>query len=272
MRMILIVAALGLTIAVFLNGLADNLLREDVLPPGEYLIPRCAYCDSPRKTSDLSAMFSTLFLSGACRRCGAPRPFRDLLVEALLLAGLPAAWILNGMDLNALLSGALILSACILFSIIDLEHRIVAVEAVALVCLALLLIRWLSGGDVLIRTLIGGIAGLAIFLILFLLGEALSILFKLGQGAEPLGFGDVILAALVGCITGWPSILLAVFLSIFLGGIFGLGFAVFALVRRSPLRTATMAYGPYLLLSALIVFYFGTPFLGAFLNLLGVLR
>ena len=106
-----------------------------------------------------------------------------------------------------------------------------------------------------------------IFLLLFLLGKFLGAVFGLGLDAEPLGFGDVILAALIGCITGWPGILLAVFLSIFLGGLFGLAFAVYTIAKRSPLQTATMAYGPYLLIAGLVTYFFGTPFLGGILTL-----
>jgi prepilin signal peptidase PulO-like enzyme (type II secretory pathway) len=268
--MILLAVMLGWVSAVAVNGLADNLIREDAVPLRLAAIPRCRYCDAPRKFSDWSAIISTIFLSGRCLRCSAPRPLRDLLVEAVLWIGFPAAWTLGRGDIHAFLTGGFILATAVLFSTIDFEHRIVAVEAVALVALALLLDGWTYGTDTLIRLLLGGLAGFAIFLLLFLLGKLLAALFRLGQDTEPLGFGDVILAALVGFMTGWPAILLAIFVSIFVGGIAGLGVAFLTAINRSPLKNATMAYGPYLLLAGLLTYFFGTPFLGGILNILAV--
>ncbi|MBN2085027.1 MAG: prepilin peptidase [Anaerolineales bacterium] len=266
--MILLAVVLGWISAVVVNGLADNLLREEAWSLRSGWIPRCQYCDSPRKFLDWSAVISTLFFSGRCRRCSAPRPLRDLLTEAFLWLGFPLILTTGRADIHALLTGGMILSAGILFSIIDFEHRAVIGEAVLFVSLALLLDGLTYGVDYPIRMLIGGLTGFAVFLLLFLLGKALAFLFGIGHDIEPLGFGDVILAAFIGIITGWPAILLAIFVSIFLGGFAGLGMALILAVRRSPLKNATMAYGPYLLTAGLLIFFFGTPFLGGILNIL----
>jgi leader peptidase (prepilin peptidase)/N-methyltransferase len=265
--MILIAVMLGWMSAVVVNGLADNLLREDAVPLRLMWIPRCSYCDSPRKIPDWSAIFSTLFFSGRCMRCSAPRPLRDLVAEASLWIGLPIVWMIGRSDPHALMTGSLILSACILFSIIDFEHRAVIVEAVALVSLALLLDGLTGGAALPLRMLFGGLAGFTIFLLLFLLGKLLAAIFRIGGGAEPLGFGDVILAAFIGFMTGWPAILLAIFVSIFLGGIAGLGLILVMAIKKSPLKNATMAYGPYLLMAGVLIYFFGTPFLGGIINL-----
>ena len=266
--MIILEVILGWISAVVVNGLADNLLREDVVPLGSAWVPRCQYCDSPRKFPDWSAVISTIFLSGRCLRCNAPRPLRDLLTEAFVWLGFPLILILGRADLHAFLTGGVILSACVLFTIIDLEHRAVVVEAVLFVSLALLLDGLTNGVDIPMRLLIGGSAGFAIFFLLFLLGKVLAFVFGFGHDVEPLGFGDVILAAFIGIITGWPAILLAIFVSIFFGGFAGLALALILAIKRSPLKNATMAYGPYLLMAGMLVYFFGTPFLGGILNFL----
>jgi leader peptidase (prepilin peptidase)/N-methyltransferase len=253
---------------VVVNGLADNLLREDAVPLRSVWITRCQYCDSPRKIPDWSAILSTLFFSGRCLRCSAPRPLRDLVTEAFLWLGLPIIWMIGRYDAHALFTGGVILSACLLFSIIDFEHRAVLVESVALVSVVLLLDGLTSGAEIPLRMLFGGLGGFSIFLLLFLLGKLLAVIFKIGGDIEPLGFGDVILAAFIGFITGWPAILLAIFVSIFLGGIAGLGLIIIMTVKRSSINNATMAYGPYLLMAGLLMYFFGTPFLGGILNLL----
>lgn len=268
--MIAIPIILGLLCGVLVNGLADNLIREEDVPLRSLFLPRCTYCDSPRKVGDWSAVFSSLFHSGSCLRCGAPRPFRDLLVEAILWVGLPAVWLTGTNNVHALLVGGLILSMFTLFTVIDFEHRFVVIEAVALVSVLLLLDGWILGTESLVRMLEGGGAGFAIFLLLFFLGRFLAGIFRLGQGIEPLGFGDVILAALVGFVTGWPAVLLAIFVSVFLGGIAGLVLSVFSIFKRSPLQNATMAYGPYLLMAGLLVYFYGGQFLGGVMDVLAV--
>jgi prepilin signal peptidase PulO-like enzyme (type II secretory pathway) len=264
--MIFLPVVLGVFCAVLVNGLADNLSREDAPSPSASVIPRCAYCDATRKIPDWSAIGSILFFGGRCLRCGAPRPFRDLFVESVLLAGFPAIWLTGRTAANEFLVGGLILAAFLLFSILDYEHRLVAVEAVGLVSLLLVLNGWTHGAEGLLRTLGGGLIGFAIFLILFFLGKILAFLFRLGEGSEPLGFGDVILAALVGFTVGWPAVLLAMFVSIFLGGLVGGILLVVSYTRRDPLRAATMAYGPYLLIAGLLVYFYGGPFLTGLLN------
>jgi prepilin signal peptidase PulO-like enzyme (type II secretory pathway) len=265
--MILLPIFLGLVCAVLVNGLADNLTREEEPAPFASLVPRCSYCDSPRKARDLSAVASNLFFGGRCLRCGAPRPFRDLLVESILLAGFPVIWLTGRTAANEFMIGGLILAAFLLFTVVDFEHRLVAVEAVGLVSLLLIVDAWFLGTNRLLAVLEGGLAGFAVFLILFFLGKILAFLFRLGEGTEPLGFGDVLLAALVGFAVGWPAVLLAMFVSIFLGGLIGVVLLAASSLRNNPLQTATMAYGPYLLIAGMLVYFYGGPFLGGLLNI-----
>ncbi len=114
----------------------------------------------------------------------------------------------------------------------------------------------------------GGIAGFLIFLFLYWLGGLLGRLFHLGQGIEPLGFGDVILAGLVGVAAGWPSILAAVLLSILLAGSSRIDLTDrFDFQRGNRRGNATMAYGPYLMISGLMICFYGGPFLEWLLTL-----
>jgi leader peptidase (prepilin peptidase)/N-methyltransferase len=264
--MILFLALCGLFASILVNGLADNLPSfEDRIFPSPFL-PRCGYCGSIRKTRDLSAVGSNLFGSGRCLRCGAPRPFRDLSVEAVLMVFLPGLWLLGKTGPQDIFWAGYILSIFLLFLVVDFEHRYVLGEVVGLAALVLLLAGGLRGYPALLNILAGGAAGFLIFLLLFLLGRVMSWMFHLGQGIEPLGFGDVILAGLVGVVTGWPAVLMAVLLSIFLAGIAGIILLIVSLAKGESAGNATMAYGPYLLISGLIVYFYGGPFLNWILN------
>jgi leader peptidase (prepilin peptidase)/N-methyltransferase len=139
-------------------------------------------------------------------------------------------------------------------------------EVVGLAALVLILAGGLQGFPALLRILEGGIAGFLIFLFLFLLGRVMGWIFHFGQGIEPLGFGDVILAGLVGVATGWPAVLMAILLSIILAGIAGMILLTVSLAKGETAGNATMAYGPYLLISGLIVYFYAGPFLNWILN------
>jgi prepilin signal peptidase PulO-like enzyme (type II secretory pathway) len=269
--MVILLVFGGLLVSIILNGLADNLPVADRRPFPLSFFPACAYCGSVRKARDLLAVGSTLFQAGRCLRCSAPRPFRDLLVEAILMISFPALWLFGKTSVPEILLSGFILSVFLLFLIIDFEHRYVLGEVVGLVSLILLLCGLLRGFSSLVWMVEGGAGGLLIFLLLYLLGWLMGKVFHIGHGIEPLGFGDVILAALVGIVTGWPAVLMAVFLSIFIAGIAGVILFFLSAVRRVPLGTATMAYGPYLLISGLIVYFFGGPLVEWIANSIAIL-
>jgi len=266
--MILFLALCGFIASILVNGLADNLPSFEYGPFPSILLPRCHYCGSTRKTRDLSAVFSNLFQTGSCLRCGAPRPFRDLSVEAVLMISFPAFWLIGKTGAQDLFWSGFVFAIFLLFLVVDFEHRYVLGEVVGLAALVLILTAGLQGIPTLLRVLEGGIAGFLIFLILFLLGRLLGWIFHFGEGIEPLGFGDVILAGLVGIATGWPAVLMAVILSIILAGIAGVILLIVLLVKGKSAGKATMAYGPYLLVSGLIVCFYATPFLNWILNTL----
>lgn len=264
--MILFLALCGLLAAILVNGLADNLPESGDRPfPSTYL-PRCGYCGSTRKPLDLSAVVSIFFHDGRCLRCDAPRPFRDLSIEAILMAFLPAAWLLGKTGAADIFWAGYVVCIFLLFLVVDFEHRYVLGEVVGLAALVLILAAFSQGLPSLLRILEGGVAGLLIFLLLYLLGKGMSWAFHLGQGIEPLGFGDVILAGLVGVATGWPSVLMAILLSIILAGLVGVVLLTVSILKGESAGNATMAYGPYLLISGLIVYFYAGPFLNWILS------
>jgi prepilin signal peptidase PulO-like enzyme (type II secretory pathway) len=266
--MVLLLVFFGWMAAIAVNGLADNLpLSETYTLPGIFL-PRCMYCDRIRKPGDWTAVGSTLFHSGQCTRCNAPRPLRDHLVEAVLMIGIPVLGMLGKKPIQNLLVDGLIISSFLLFAIIDFEHRCVIGEAVIAASGLMVLVGFSMGGSVWKGMLGGAIAGVVIFSALYLLGRFLAWIFRLGQGIEPLGMGDVFLAGIVGVATGWPAVLLAIILSIFMAGFLGFAILCIDFFRRRPMAEATMAYGPYLLISGFIVYFYAGPVLERILKII----
>lgn len=256
--MVLLLLAVSLLLGVLVNGLADNLpdMREEA-KFGD-LLPVCRYCGATRKISDASAFLSMFLRGGACARCRGPRVFRDLLVEGFLGISIPALWMAGIRSPMDLLTGSVILSACVLMAVIDLEHRSVISGVVIGFGVLLLILALLQGTSHFLWVLEGGAAGLVMMGFCYLLGWLLARLMNLGAGIEPLAGGDIWVGGIVGMMTGWPAIIPAIFLSIFLAGIFSIMIYLYHVIKRQPVKFITFAYAPYLLLAALIVHFAGS--------------
>jgi len=144
-----------------------------------------------------------------------------------------------------------------LVAVIDIEHRLI-LHPVSLVGAVLGAIS----GTVLhgfLPTLLGGAAGFAIMLVLYLLGVVFLKWVSRRRG-EPvdevaLGFGDVNLGGINGLLLGWPGIIAGLFLAILIGGLISGLYLVYQLVRRRYRAFAALPYGPFLILSVLYLVY-----------------
>jgi len=155
------------------------------------------------------------------------------LLTALLFAYL---WDRYGLSWR-LLELAFYASILLLITLTDLRHRLVLNVVVYPAIPFTLLIRLLSPHPVIPSALLGGAAGLALFLVVMLVGH----------GA--LGAGDVKLAALIGVVVGFPAVLWALALGIMAGGV---GAVLILITRRGGLKSY-MPYAPFLCLGAMLV-------------------
>ena len=210
-------ALLGAVLAALVNWGADVLLPSDN--------------EVPRPSTLLGA------IAGARGSTGSLRPNRHLWVILIgVVGGAAVAWRFGatGTGLWLLGWGALLL----LITVIDFEHRLV-LNRVLLVAGAVALVAGVVGLEPavpVLQSLLGGVAGLALFFIIALLG----------RGA--MGAGDVKLAGFIGLLLGFP----AVFNALLLGVVFG-GLAALAAILMGRGRKSTIAYAPWLSLGALVV-------------------
>jgi leader peptidase (prepilin peptidase)/N-methyltransferase len=144
---------------------------------------------------------------------------------------------------------ALLFSALLVVSIIDLDHMIVPDRitlpgmAVGLVAGTLLLPAWWES---LAGLLLGG--GL-----LYFMAWISPYLF----GKEGMGGGDIKLLAMIGAFLGWKSVLLTVVI----GGIVGALVGVTLIAFRVMTRDTYMPFGPFLSLGAVVAMLYGREIL-----------
>jgi len=142
--------------------------------------------------------------------------------------------------------------------VIDLEHRLI-LHPVSLSGAVLgLIFGSLNHG--ILYTVIGGAAGFGIMLVFYMLGNLFIKFLSRSRGEEidevALGFGDVNLSGVIGLLLGWPGVIAGVFLAIILGGVVSGSFLIIQLFRKKYQAFQALPYGPFLVISAVLLLYF----------------
>jgi len=149
----------------------------------------------------------------------------------------------------------------ILIVVIDLEHRLILWVVVWPAAIAFGLLGIITPGHGLVKTLLGGLAGYAITFGIFLLAELFALLLQRlrGQPIDEVAFGggDVNLAGIIGFAVGWPGIILSLMIAVLAGGLFSLGYIVVQLFRRRYVPFSAVPYGPFLVLGAVAIYFYG---------------
>lgn len=138
--------------------------------------------------------------------------------------------------------------ACVTMAAIDLDvHRLpdrIMFPTMGVLAVGLLLAALVGGGwEPLVRALLGGLAGGGLYLLIALL--------SLARGSLAVGLGDVKLAVLLGGALGWfgwSEVVLGIYGGFVVGGLWAL--ALLALRRVS--WAGDFAYGPAMMLGALL--------------------
>lgn len=239
-----------LTIA-FLGWLGGALINylADVLPQHRRLVaPFCRSCN------ERQPWLNYLIWPRRCPACGQLRHGRTWLVELVFVAVTLWLWYAPP-DTLGFVAGFILLIYFAIVTVIDIEHRLI-LHPVSVVgaLLGLAIGIWLHGP---LRTLAGGLVGFMGMYLQYILGAVFLRMFRRGSGLdEALGFGDVILSGILGLILGWPAILIGLLLTIFLAGAGSLIYLVAMVFVRKYRSDLSIPYGPYLVLSAVLVIFF----------------
>lgn len=259
--MITLYALLGFLLGVLINLLADQLPRWRRV----WRVPFCAYCEEPRPAWAWSGTLAYLRLKPECQHCGAPISWRHPLVE-LAMAGLFAfIWARYGQgEPSPLLIPYSVYSAIFaLIFVIDLEHK--------LILRMVMVPAWILGllGSLVhpqprffYQALIGGALGYGLLWLVYQLGVLFVKVMGRRRGkpvnTTAFGFGDVRLGGFIGLVVGFPDVFHALFIGILLGGLFAFGYLfVAAVILRRYKRYTAIPYGPFLILGAMWVMFFG---------------
>lgn len=251
---------LGLALGSFLHVLASRydpkrfILTRDTLGGRSY----CPGCKKTLTWYELIPLLSFLVQRGHCRSCGAKISWSYFFVE--LASGL----IVTLVPLSALAMGAAPVLAALwtvaflvllLITLIDLRLQIIPDELnILLVALGLGMI-FFTGPPMPWFSHLGAAFGAALFF-------GLLIAITRGRG---MGVGDAKFVFGLGLVFGWPDTLLLIMLAFIIGAVVGL----VLIAAKSKNMKSALPFGPFLALSAAIVFFFGQNIIDGYLRLLG---
>lgn len=225
----------------------------------------CEHCHHVLGWYDLVPVISWLWLRGRCRYCKKPIGTTPLILElgvgaafAVSYGVWPYGWSMVALALFVTWLVSLVLLT-ILF-VYDVRHFLLPdvliwpLTAMGLIGFGLLMslhavpyARWPL--EALLALLpISGVYGLLYVV----------------SGGRWIGFGDVKLGLFMGLILGWKGAILALLVANYLGFFWILP----ALLRGKLDRSSRMPFGPYLIMATFVVFLWGAPLLGWFVNFL----
>ena len=240
-----IVGALGLIFGSFLNVAIYRIPRgESVVWPGSH----CPVCGNNLKALDLIPVLSYLWLHGRCRYCQAKISHCYPLIELLTAVSFLMVYVKAG-TLMATLAGWIFTSILIIVSFTDLNDGIIPdLITYPGIIIGLCLSPFTLG-------IKSAALGSVIFAGIFL-GTAI-----ISRGG--MGGGDIKLAGVIGAFIGLTGSITTLIISSLAGGIW----AASLLCQRKADRKTAVRFGPFMAVSAWLVWLYGEQILDFYMGL-----
>lgn len=259
--MYVVVTILGVIFGSFINAFiwrlhlkSDPRLKQNSkysILNGRSMCPRCKHILSP---IDLVPIFSWLFLRGKCRYCHKPIDIQYPLVEiisGLLFLLSYIYWPLQFSPWSYLLFSLwlLLLILFISLSLYDFKYKILPnnltylSSVLALIYVSLYFVHYEHNFAYILSRVLGIIFSSGIFYLIYQISDG-----------KWIGGGDVKLCVTLGLILGGP---LETILMIFLASLIGSLLSLILLLVNKLKKNMTIAFGPLLIASTFICFFFG---------------
>lgn len=236
----IITIVFGLVVGSFMNVVIIHLPNYS---PLGFRRSQCPHCKNKLSWFENLPVLSFIALHAKCRHCSQKISWQYPLVE--IWHGLMAFLILNEwwlLDLEqqvASLATFLIVAIFTAHFIIDWRHHLLLDKLNIALLFPIIALIWISQSWM--EALVGASFGLFIPL-------AITWLFYKLRGVIGLGGGDIKLFGLLGMLFGIKGVVLNIFTSCMLGSVVTIMLIVLKIVKRDQ----HIAFGPYILITALI--------------------
>lgn len=249
------IAIIGLAFGSFANVLIYRLPRdESLISPAS----RCPKCNRPIKPWENIPVLSWILLFGKCKGCKEPISLRYPLIE--LASGAITVFSFAYFGINyAGFAYTILFTALIALIIIDLEHWLLPFAITVPTAIIGILGSVLFDLHSLADSLLGMVAGFALFMALLLGGK---FIFK----RDAMGGGDVVFGMMAGVFLGWKLTILMIFIASFLGTLM----AIPLLLSGRDLTGRAVPFGPFLAAATAICVFVGDDILAWYSRLIGL--
>ena len=235
--LIIILFIIGIIFGSFYNVVGYRIPKgQSILYPSSH----CTNCNHKLGFLELIPILSFVFLGGKCKKCKVKISMFYPIFEFITGCAFAISYIVFGLSLECLYS-IIFLSMLIILIISDYQTMIIPDSVLVFFSLLLMFCKFfISGIESIGISLLHALAAFIFMLALKLLGD---FLFK----KDSMGGGDIKLLAVFGFVLGFPLSIVSVFLSAFIA-------LPISLVVLKLKKTHEIPFGPYLAVSAIIIF------------------
>lgn len=233
----------GSAMGSFYYVVATRLSKEQsIITPGSH----CENCNHKLSWYELIPIISYIIQGGKCRHCGQPLSASYIMME--LCTGVLFAVSYHVFDFSLELITALIFVSCLITIIIsDIEYMIILDEVLIFSSLGIVIVDLFNIG--IYDTCLHILAGLGAFVTMLLIKKIGDTIFK----QDSLGGGDIKLMFIVGLVIGYPMAVCNIFFATFIA----FPFALYLLISN---KNNIIPFGPFLSMSAIILYVWGLTF------------
>ena len=255
---IFLIFLIGLFIGSFLEVLADRIPRKENVIKGR---SHCEKCKKELGILDLIPVISYLFLKGKCRYCKTKLSVFYPISE--IATGLVFSLIyvfLGTQGFIWLIYYFVIAASLIVIFLTDLKYGIIPDRILFLSSFFSFLFLLFFQRNLMINHLFSASLSFSFFI-------AISYLFYLATKKVSMGGGDIKLAFFLGLVLGFPGIIVCLYLAFLTGAAVSI---ILISWRKKSFQKDSLPFGPFLILGALISFFFGNTIFFQTLKILGI--
>lgn len=211
----------------------------------------CPSCKQQLSWYELIPIISYLLQQGKCRNCDTHISLIYPIVEAFTGFLFAFSFMKIGFEVE-LVTALFFVSMLMIIFVSDITYMLIPNKILLFFLPFFILMRFLSPLTPWYDAIIGAIVGFGLIALIIIVSQG-------GMGA-----GDMKLFGVIGIVLGWKNVLLAFFIAAFLGAFIG---GILMLVNKVK-KKQPIPFGPYIVIGALISYFYGEQILTFYLSLL----
>ncbi|MFC4022542.1 prepilin peptidase [Oceanobacillus longus] len=211
----------------------------------------CPHCKNQLAWYENIPLFSFLIQGGKCRHCKQKISYIYPTIELLTGFLFALSYYTLGFQFE-LITVLLLVSMLMIILVADINYMLIPNKVLLFFLPFFIMMRFVVPLNPWGSAIVGAIIGFGLIFIIILISRG-------GMGA-----GDMKLFGVLGIVLGTEKILVAFFLACVIGSVIGMMLILFNVIERKQ----PVPFGPYIVLAALITYFYGDSLINWYFNLL----